>query len=129
MADLLTQISHSGAPVLQSQAQWTLEQLDAAVERGPHQSTHAHTAFLRQELSDMVDAGQWLVLPYQCVRHLLGLCLSPMGVVPQCDCRPRPIVDYTFSRVNGHTVSVAPDSMQFGRAFECLLQKLHQADT
>ena len=55
--------------------------------------------------------------------------LSPMGVVPQCDCRPHPIVDYTFSGVNGHTISLAPDSMQFGRAFERLLQKLHQADT
>ena len=77
----------------------------------------------------MVDAGQWLVLPYRSIRHLPGLRLSPMGVVPQRDRRPRPIVDYTYSQVNGDTVSHAPDSMQFGRAFERLLQQVHRADT
>ena len=52
-----------------------------------------------------------------------------MGVVPQRDRRPRPIVDYTFYGINEHTISLAPDSMQFGRAFERLLQRLHRADT
>ena len=37
-------------------------------------------------------------------------------------------MDYTSSGVNEHTVSLAPDSMQFGRAFERLLQRMHRAD-
>ena len=38
-------------------------------------------------------------------------------------------MDYTYSGVNDHTISLAPDSMQFGRAFERLLQRMHRADT
>ena len=38
-------------------------------------------------------------------------------------------MDYTYSGVNEHTVSLAPDSMQFGRAFERLLQRIHRVDT
>ena len=128
-AGLLARLRRSGAPVLLAQDPWTLLKLDLAIQRGPHQSTKAHAVFLRQELSEMVAAGQWLVLPYRCVRHLRGLRLSPMGVVPQRDRRPRPIVDYTFYGINEYTISLAPDSMQFGRAFERLLQKLHRADT
>ena len=62
-----------------------VDQLDAAVKWGPHQSTRAHREFLRQERSEMVEAGQWLVLLYRSVRHLVGLCLSPMGIIPQRD--------------------------------------------
>ena len=80
-ASLLARLRRSGAPVLLAQDPWTLLQLDQAIQRGPHQSTKAHAAFLRQELSEMVEAGQWLVLPYRCVRHLRGLRLLPMGVV------------------------------------------------
>jgi hypothetical protein len=84
---------------------------------------------MRDEFQDMVDAGQWLVLPYSAVRSLPGLRLSPTGVVPQRDRRPRPIVDYTFSGVNDATVSLAPDSIQFGAALYRFLQQLQRADT
>jgi hypothetical protein len=77
----------------------------------------------------MVDAGQWLVLPYQHVRDLPKLRLAPMGVIPQRDRRGRPIVDYTFNGVNQATVPLAPDLMQFGNALERFLQRLHRADT
>ena len=82
-ASFLHRLSRSGAPILQSTPPWTLDQLDAAVKRGPHQSTRAHAEFLRQELCEMVEASQWLVMPYHSVCHLVGLCLSTMGVIPQ----------------------------------------------
>jgi hypothetical protein len=87
------------------------------------------TEFLREEFADMIEAGQWIALPYAAVRHLPGLQLSPTGVVPQRDRRPRVIVDYTFSGVNQHTYALAADSLQFGHAFLQILQQLHRADT
>ena len=128
-AQLLAQLRTAGAPALQTTPPWSLTDLDAAVERGAHRSTLEHCDFLREEFADMVEAGQWLVLPFSLVRHLQGLCLSPTGVVPQKDRRPRTIVDYSFSLVNQSTVLMAPDSLQFGFALPRILQKLHRADT
>ena len=128
-SDFLFRIRRTGVPVLQSSLPWTLEQRDAAVARGPHQSAKAHSSFLRDEVCSMAEAGQWLVLPYSCVRNLPGLHLAPMGLIPQRERRGRPIVDYTFAGVNQDTVCLAPDSMQFGRTAERILQALHRADT
>ena len=125
---LLQRLRKAGAPALQSTKPWTVEELDAAVTRGPHGSTAAHAPFLRGEFADMVEAGQWLIVPYRCVRNLPNLRLSPTGVVPQRNRRPRPIVDYTFYLVNQFTVGLAPDSLQFGHALLRLLQQLHRAD-
>jgi hypothetical protein len=128
-SSFLSTLRSKGAPAAQTDSPWTLERLDAAAYRGPHQSTHEHIDFMRQEFSEMVEAGQWLALPYSAVRHLPNLRLSPTGVVPQRDRRPRPIVDYTFSGVNEGTNSAAPDSIQFGAALIRFLQHLERADT
>jgi hypothetical protein len=126
---ILQRLRDDGAVVHRSAPDWTLEQRDAAVLRGAHQSTRTNSSFVREEFADMVESGQWLVLPYALVRHLSGLCLSPTGLVPQRDRRDRLIVDYTFSGVNQTTVPAAPDSLQFGYAFLRILQCLHRADT
>jgi hypothetical protein len=86
-----------------------------AIARGPHKSAYDFQDFLRTELLDMVRKHTWMVLPYRVVRHLKNLRVSPIGVVPQHKRRPRPIVDYSFSKVNGETITLAPDdAMQFG---------------
>ncbi len=96
--------------------------------RGSHASAHSHAAFLRSEMADMVAKGYWTVLPYRLVRQLRNLQLSPIGVVPQRDRRPRIIVDLTFNGVNESTACLAPpDAMQFGRTLRRLLQNLHFA--
>jgi hypothetical protein len=128
-APILSTLRSTGAPAHLSSAQWTEGQRDAATKRGPHKGTHEHIEFMRAEFFDMVNAGQWLVLPYQAVRELPNLRISPTGVVPQRDRRPRPIVDYTFSEVNDATVSQAPDAIQFGAALQRFLQRLERADT
>jgi hypothetical protein len=128
-APILSSLRSTGAPANLSSAQWTEVERDAAARRGPHKGTHEHIEFMRTEFHDMILAGQWLVLPYRSVRHLPNLRLSPTGVVPQRDPRPRPIVDYTFSDVNVATVSQAPDSIQFGAALLRFLQRLERADT
>jgi hypothetical protein len=52
-----------------------------------------------------------------------------LGVVPQQDCKPRPIVDYTFSGVNKTMVKQAlPESLQFGKAHDRIIQKAADAN-
>jgi hypothetical protein len=80
-------------------------------------------------MADMIDQCFWTVVPYHLVKHLPNLRLSPMGVVPQRDRRPRTIVDYSFYNINRDTVPIAPsEAMQFGRAFERILHKIHHAN-
>jgi hypothetical protein len=126
---LLLHLRDYGAAVNRSAPDWTLDQRDAAILRGAHHSTRVNRDFVRDEFADMVEAGQWLVLPYALIRHLPGLCLSPTGLVPQRDRRDRLIVDYTHSGVNQTTILSAPDSMQYGFALLRLLQALQRADT
>ena len=109
---------------------WTAAQCDAAVRRGPHKSSFEHLEFLGNELADMVeDRATWLVLPYNVMRHFPNLRVSPMGVVPQLERRPRPIVDYSFSGLNANTIRIAPvKAMQFGRALERLITQVVRSD-
>ena len=118
-----------GAPVLQSTKPWDREAISVALSRGSHQSALSHLEFLRDEMADMIDQGYWTILPYSYVLHLPRLRLSPLGVVPQRDRRPRIIVDYTFWGINDDTVPLAPsESMQFGRALERILHKIRRAN-
>ena len=118
-----------GAPVLQSTRPWDRDTISMALARGSHQSALSHLEFLRDEMADMIDQGYWVIVPYSQVLDLPYLRLSPLGVVPQRDRRPRIIVDYTFWGINGDTVPLAPnEAMQFGRALERVLRKIRRVN-
>lgn len=73
----------------------------------------------------MVPKGQWVVLPAHIALALPGIRTSPPGGVPQRDCRPRWIGNYTWSQVNQEAVPIfASESMQFGHALERLLREI-----
>jgi hypothetical protein len=128
-ASLLSRISKTGVPVLLSEPPWSAQQKHAVIARGSHQSAKLHASFLRNEMADMIEQKFWTVVPFSWVQTLPNLKLSPMGVVPQRDRRSRPIVDYSFYHVNKHTLPLAPsESMQFGRAFERILHRIHHAN-
>ena len=128
-APLLSRIGSTGVPVLLNTTPWTPAQKLVAITRGSHQSAKLHMDFLREEMADMVDQQFWVVIPYDLVANHPNLRLSPMGVVPQRDRRDRPIVDYSFSGINGETVSLSPaEAMQFGRALDRLLYKIHHSN-
>jgi hypothetical protein len=77
----------------------------------------------------MIHNGQWVLLPAHLVVDETNLRLSPLGVVPQRDHRPRTICDYSFFSVNLDTVPLAPqESMQFGQALHRALQQVSDAD-
>ena len=79
-------------------------------------------------MCDFCYKGFWVILPYELARHIPGVRLSPLGVVPQRERCPRIIVDYTFSNVNGETKQLSPrEAMQFGRALDRILLAILQA--
>ena len=127
--EYLDRLRPIGAPVLQKTKPWDREAISVALARGSHQSALSHLEFLRDEMADMIEQGYWVILPYSNVLHLPHLRLSPLGVVPQRDRRPRIIVDYTFWGINNDTVPLFPsESMQFGRALERVLHKIRRAN-
>lgn len=126
---LLRQYKYHGAPVVLHDAPWTSQQLDAAVQRGPHQSCFQYIDFLEEEFISMLGKQQWVLLPYEAVKHLRNLRLSPPGVVPQRERRPRWICDYTWSGVNPATAPIAPkEAMQFGHALDRILRQILHAN-
>ena len=125
----LDRLRPRGAPVLQTTKPWSRTEISVALARGSHQSAFSHLEFLRDEMADMIDQGYWTILPYSTVLNLSHLRLSPLGIVPQRDRRPRIIVDYTFWGINEDTVSLAPsEAMQFGRALQRVLHKIRRAN-
>lgn len=128
-ARLLSHLGKRGASVPLATRPWTSDQLEEALRRGPNQSYQGERAFVAEEMLDFCNQGYWIVLPFDEVTNLPGLRLSPLGVVPQRDRRPRLIVDYTFSGVNGEIVSLAPrGAMQFGKALQRMFATLVHAD-
>ena len=104
--------------------QWSIAGHNEAIQYRAHSSAGDCKEFLHNELADMVKAGHWFVLPYSIVQHTTDLQISPLGVVPKQGCQPRPIVIYTFSGVNKAMVKLAPpESMQFGKALDRIIQK------
>ena len=128
-ATLLQEYRDDGVDFCTSSPLWTKEQVAQALQRGAHQSAKQHLDFVREDFVDMIRKKYWVVLPAADVLELPKLRLSPLGVVPQADRRPRIICDYTFFEVNQHTEHVAPsEAMQFGRALQRVLYRLSRAN-
>ena len=128
-AHLLKHIHVHGVPVTLRTPPWTKHQLDTAIQRGPHQSAKADVKFVREEFADFIKKKFWTVVPYRLVKGIPSLRLSPLGVVPQRDRRPRLLVDLSYFGVNDKCLDIAPsEAMQFGRTLQRLLQRILDAD-
>ena len=112
-----------------SDTPWSLALKDERFLRGCHQSATEHDEFLRDELATFMDNRFWMVLPYDLVRNLEHPQLSPAGVVPQRERRPRLICDHTWYPVNELSLpNVPPETMQFGRALYRILHSVRHAN-
>ena len=128
-AGYLDYLRRLGAPVLSTRAPLTPDELQAAVDRGPHPSAEAHKEFLMGEVLEMCERRHAMILPFSAVKHVTGVAISPPGVVPQAERRPRTINDHTYSGVNGATVNLAhSEAMQFGSALKRILYQIYRAD-
>ena len=112
---------------------WSAEQRDECVRRGCHQSATEHRDFLREEMAEFIESGFWTVLPYDRVRHLDNLMLSPAAVKEERDRKPRLICNHSWpwqwSSVNETTVHHAPpEAMQFGGMLPRILHLARHAN-
>lgn len=118
-----------GAPVLSHAPPKTPAELQAAVDRGPHPSATAYSDFLWGEAYEMCQRRHAMILPFSAVKNITGVEISPPGVVPQRDRRPRTICDLTFSGVNANTAPLTHDeAMQFGNTLLRILFRIYRAD-
>jgi hypothetical protein len=118
-----------GATVGLKTGKWTRAQKLDALKCGSHQSACQHSDFLCEEFDDMNQKGHWVLLLVYMVLDEENLRLSPLGVVPQRDRRPRTICNYTLFSVNLDTIPLASsESMQFGKALWWILQQVSTAD-
>jgi hypothetical protein len=82
---------------------------------------------------DFVFKTFWMVLLYDRVKQIEDLVkrfrISPLGVVPQHDRRPRIIVDYSIWGLNDETLKLShQEAMQFRRTLERIIAKVVLAD-
>ena len=125
----LDHLRRQGATVQVTDDPWTPRKLAEKISRGPHKSAVEYADFVRDEMADFCEKGFWTVLPFDLVKDLPGLRLSPLGVIPQRDRRPRLIVDLSFWGVNDATARLAPpEAMQFGRTLDRLLFRIRHAN-
>ncbi len=118
-----------GVPAPSTATPWTFQQKQQAFQQGPHVSAaKIYASFVLEDMYQMVREGYWCVLPFAAVAAYPHLKLSPAGVVPQRERRPRIILDYSFphdNNVNTSSLPIAPThAMQFGTAFQCLMQHI-----
>ena len=80
--DLLRWYKARGVPVKSHTKPWSKGMLNRAIKRGAHKLCHEYVEFLEEEFKDMINKGQWIILPYSKVKKMPGLRFSPPGVVP-----------------------------------------------
>jgi hypothetical protein len=100
-----------------------------ALDWGYHQSAKQHVEFLCGEFVDMIQKGQWIMLPAKLALNNRNPRLTPLGVVPHIKWRPHTIHDYSFFLINEDTVELCPEeSIQFGCALLHILQNIAHSD-
>ena len=118
-APILKMWQQSGVPVHSKTEPWTSQQKDEAVARGCHPSASVHAEFVRDEMASFIESNFWVVLPYDLVRDLLLLRLTPLAVKEERDRRARLLMDHSWpwlwDNINANTLPGAPpEAMQFG---------------
>jgi hypothetical protein len=76
----------------------------------------------------MIRNKQWVLLPARLILGERNLKLSPLGVAPQRDRRPRTISDYSFFKVNDAIPLSPSETMQFGHALQRILHAIARSD-
>ena len=79
---LLNHYRHRGVPVKSPSPKWSRTRLQAALTRGAHKSCNDHIDFLNEEFVDMIQKGQWVILPATMAMELKWLRLSPPWCCP-----------------------------------------------
>ena len=139
---LLSEWATYGCPTCTG-AEWTLEQMEAAIARGPHQSAlvPAALAHFREEMEEKVRLKQARVVDWESIRHNPPpqLKISPVAAIPHNSKPYRSILDLSFRlrledggvipAVNDTTTKTAPQGAcdQIGHALKRLIHAFAEA--
>ena len=142
-ADLLLQYALEGCPTNTGKP-WTVEQMVAAIERGPHQSSLEPAAMeqLSKEVENKVKVGQAKVVLWDDIKDSPPeqLKISPIAMIPHKSRLFRAILDLSFRlrledgskvpSVNEASVKTAPAAAidQMGHALQRVIHAFAQAD-
>jgi hypothetical protein len=80
--ELLQKLCDDGVPVEFTTIKWDQARLESAREWGSHASAFKNLGFVEHEMCDFCNKGFWVILLYKLVKHIPGLRLSLLGVVP-----------------------------------------------
>ena len=128
-APLLDKWRLEGVPILSTSEPWSTEDKDTRFERGCHPSALEHADFLREEFAEFIERKFWVVLPYELVRDLPQLQLSPAAVKDERDRKPRLLCDHSWYPINDTTLPHVPlEAMQFGGALPRILSDVRHAN-
>ena len=137
-ASLLNSYIEEGIPV-HTVPPWSIRALETAIVKVPHSSacTPEMAAFIWGEMQQRIQDGFSILFPAADAVHMFGsnIKLSCIAAVPRAHCQPCLILKLLEKSDEG-TPSVndtndrefSPGSMQFGRAFPYVLQKIWEAD-
>ena len=139
---LLGEWAKYGCPTCTGAA-WTLEQMEAAIARGPHQLAlvPAALAHFREEVEEKVRLKQARVVEWETIRHNPPpqLKISPVAAIPHNSKPYRSILDLSFrlrledggviQAVNDTTTKTAPQGAcdQIGHALKRLIHAFAEA--
>ena len=98
-AETLLEYATGGCPANTGRP-WTYEEMEEAVQRGPHRSALEPDAIaqLREELKEKVAAGQAEVVEWDDIKHdpPEQLKISPLAMIPHKSRKYRAILDLSF---------------------------------
>jgi hypothetical protein len=147
-------LSHPAAPLLEAYARlgcptqtgknWTIAQIQQAIDRGPHVSALEPEAIrqLHLEVAEKVKAGQARIVSWNAIRHNPPpeLKISPVAMIPHKSRTFRAILDLSFPvrlsdgstvpSVNECTIKTAPRGAidQIGHSLQRIIHAFATAD-
>jgi len=142
-AGALLQYATRGCPVMPGR-DWTFEEIEEAVLRGPHVSAMEPDAIeqLAEELQHKVEIGQARIVEWEKIKHNLPrhMKVSPLAMIPHKSRKYRAILDLSFrlrlnnggllESVNDGTVLSAPAGAidQLGHTLSRVIHAFAEAD-
>ena len=142
-ADTLLQYATGGCPCNTGQP-WTVEQMQAAIDRGPHSSALEPDAIeqMAKEIEEKVRVGQCEVVEWDSIKDNPPpqLKISPLAMVPHKSRKYRAILDLSFRlrlkdgssvpSVNENTTLEAPQGAieHLGHALKRIIHAFAEAD-
>ena len=140
--ELLAEWSQTGCPTMTGRP-WTIEEMEAAIARGPHKSALSPEAMAHfaSEVAEKVKAGQARTIRWEDIRHdpPAQLKISPIAAVPHNSKPFRSILDLAFAlklrngniipSVNDSTTKLAPHAAidQLGHSLTRLIHAFGEA--